>query len=204
MDVLHGARGEGTRISHAAVLEQPGVAGVDLGGVEALQLHRSQLRHEMLADGRAIAGECRFADARLDRRQPDLCQELAKIEVAGQDIGVLGQGGELAGQGRLAFLTGREAALGLATAFDGLMKLTAAGRTFLLRPPFDPEALPAALAALGAILADIDGVLPRSRRASPSDVALQSVASSRECCLHDVRSSRGCRQGRGDLRKHGK
>ena len=81
---------------HPAFTEQPGVVGVDLGGVQALQLHCSELRHEVLLDQHAIAGQCRLPHAALDRRQPDLEQELAQAEMAGQDVGVLGQGGELA------------------------------------------------------------------------------------------------------------
>jgi hypothetical protein len=75
---------------------------------------------------------------------------------------MLGQGGELAGQSRLAVLAAGKAALGLAAALLGLMKLAAAGRTDRLRPPLDPEAAGAALAALGAIAADIEDVFPRS------------------------------------------
>ena len=75
---------------------------------------------------------------------------------------MLGQGGELAGEGRLAVLAGGKAALGLAAALLGLTQLAAAGRTELLGPPLDPEALPAALAALGAVAADVEDVLPRS------------------------------------------
>ena len=116
----------------------------------------------MLLHQHAIAGERRASHAALDRRQPDLEQELPQAEVAGQDVGVLGQGGELAGEGRLAVLAGGEAGLGLAAALLGLTKLTAAGRTALLRPPFDPEALAAALAALGTVAADVEDVLPRS------------------------------------------
>ena len=142
--------------------EQPGVVGVDLGGVQALQLHRPQLGHEVLLDQHAIAGERRPPHAALDRRQPDLVQELPQAETAGQDVGVLGQGGELAGEGRLAVLAAGKAALGLAPALLGLTQLAATGRTDLLRPPFDPEALPAALAALGPVAADVEDVLPRS------------------------------------------
>jgi hypothetical protein len=75
---------------------------------------------------------------------------------------VLGQGGELACEGRLAVLAAGKAALGLAAALLGLPQLTAADRTELLRSPFDPEAPPTALAALGAVAADIEDVLPRS------------------------------------------
>jgi len=79
--------------------------------------------------------------------------------VAGQYVGVLGQGGELAGEGRLAVLAVGKAGPGLAPALLGLEELAATGRTGLPGPPFDPEALAAALAALGAIAADVDGVL---------------------------------------------
>ena len=75
---------------------------------------------------------------------------------------MLGQGGELAGKGRLAVLAAGKAALGLAAALLGLTQLAATGRTDLLGPPFDPEAPPAALAALGAVAADVEDVLPRS------------------------------------------
>jgi hypothetical protein len=73
---------------------------------------------------------------------------------------VLGQGSELAGEGRLAVLAGGEAALGLAPALLGLMKLAATGGTDLTWAPFDPEASPAVLAALGAVAADVEDVLP--------------------------------------------
>jgi hypothetical protein len=73
---------------------------------------------------------------------------------------VFGQGGELAGEGRLAVPAGSKAALGLAAALLGLRELAATGRTELLGPPFDPEAPPAALAALGAVAADVKDVLP--------------------------------------------
>jgi hypothetical protein len=73
---------------------------------------------------------------------------------------VLCQGRELAGKGRLAVLAAGEAALGLAAALLGLTKLAAADRTELLGAAFDPEAPPAALAALGAIAADVEDVLP--------------------------------------------
>jgi hypothetical protein len=73
---------------------------------------------------------------------------------------VFGQGGELAGEGRLAVLAGSKAALGLAAALLGLTKLAATGRADLLRPPLDPEALTAALTALGAVAADVEDVLP--------------------------------------------
>jgi hypothetical protein len=86
---------------------------------------------------------------------------------------VLGQGGELPGKRRLAALAGRKAALGLAAALLGLPQLAAAGRTALLRPPFDPEAPAAALAALGAVATDIEDVLPRSCRCALADVALR-------------------------------
>ena len=89
-------------------------------------------------------------------------QELPQAETAGQDVGVLGQGGELAGEGRLAVLAAGEAGLGLAPALLGLTQLAAAGRTDLLGSPFDPEALPAVLAALGPVAADVEDVLPRS------------------------------------------
>ena len=68
MDVVHGVGGEATRTMDPTFTEQPGVVGVDLGGVEVLQLHRSQLRHEVLLDQHAIAGECRLPHAALDRR----------------------------------------------------------------------------------------------------------------------------------------
>jgi hypothetical protein len=70
--------------------EQLGVVGVDLGGVQALQLHGPQLRHEVLFDQHAVAAERGLPHATLDRRQPDLEQELAQAETAGQDVGVLG------------------------------------------------------------------------------------------------------------------
>jgi hypothetical protein len=73
---------------------------------------------------------------------------------------VLGQGGELASEGRLAVLAAGEAALGLTAALLCLMKLPATGRTGLLGSALDPEAPPAALAAPGAIAADIEDVLP--------------------------------------------
>ena len=111
--------------------------------------------------------------AALDRRQPDLEQELPQAEVAGQHVGVLGQGGELAGEGRLAVLAAGKAGLGLAPALLGLTKLAAAGRTELLGPPLDPEALAAALAALGAIAADIEDVLPRSCRCALANMTLR-------------------------------
>jgi hypothetical protein len=41
-------------------------------------------------------------------------------------------------------------------------QLVAAGRADLLRPPLDPEASVAALAALRAVAADVEDVLPRS------------------------------------------
>jgi hypothetical protein len=75
---------------------------------------------------------------------------------------VLGQGGELASEGRLAVLAGGKAGLGLTPAFLGLTELAATGRTELLGPAFDPEALAAALAALGAVAADVEYVLPRA------------------------------------------
>jgi hypothetical protein len=90
---------------------------------------------------------------------------------------VFGQGSELASKGRLAVLAGSKAALGLAAALLGLMELAATRRTNRLRPALDPEALATALAALGAIAADIEDVLPRPCGSSPSDVALQGVAS---------------------------
>jgi hypothetical protein len=60
----------------------------------------------------------------------------------------------------LAVLAGSVAALGLAAALLGLAELAATGRTELTWPALDPEALPAALAALGAVAADIEDVLP--------------------------------------------
>ena len=93
--------------------------------------------------------------------------------MAGQDVGVLGQGGELAGEGRLAVLAAGEAGLGLAPALLGLAQLAAAGRTDLLGPPFDPEALAAVLAALGAVAADVEDVLPRSCRCALANVTLR-------------------------------
>jgi hypothetical protein len=75
---------------------------------------------------------------------------------------VLSQGGELAGEGCLAVLAAGKAALGLAPALLGLTQLPAAGRTDFLRPSFDPEAPAAVLAALGAVAADVEDVLPRS------------------------------------------
>ena len=145
---------------HSTLTEQPGVVGVDLGGIQVLQLHRSQLRHEVLADEHAIATERGLTHTALDRRQPDLEQELPQAETAGQDVGVLGQGGELASQRYLAVLAAGKAALGLAAALLGLTQLPATGRTALLGPPFDPEAPTAALAALGAVAANIEDVLP--------------------------------------------
>ena len=80
--------------------------------------------------------------------------------MAGKDVGVLGQGGELAGESRLAVLARSEAALGLTAALLGLVELATAGGTDRLRPPLYPEALPATLAALGTIAADVKDVLP--------------------------------------------
>ena len=92
-------------------------------------------------------------------------------------IGVLGQAGELAGEGRLALLARYEAAFGLATALVGLTELATTCGTYRLGPALYPESPSAALAALGAIAADIEDVLPRSCRSAPSNVALQGVAS---------------------------
>ena len=127
----------------------------------------------MLLDQHAIAAERRLAHTTLDRRQPDLQQELSQAEVAGQHVGVLGQGGELAGKSRLAVLAASKAALGLAAALLGLVELAATGGADRLRPALYPEALPAALAALGAIAADVEDVLPRSCRCSLADVTLR-------------------------------
>ena len=90
MNVVHGVGGEAARAMDPTLTEQPGVVGVDLGGVEVLQLNRSQLGDEVLFDQHAVTGECRTAHATLDRRQPDLEQELPQAETAGQDVGVFG------------------------------------------------------------------------------------------------------------------
>ena len=66
--------------------------------------------------------------------------------------------------------------LGLAAAFLGLTQLAPAGGTGPLRPPFDPEAPIAVRAALGAVAADVEDVLPRSPGSASSDVALQGIA----------------------------
>src|ERR1039458_1255183 len=100
----------------------------------------------MLLDKHAIAAKRRLAHSACDRRQPDLLQELAQTETAGQYVGVLGQGGELAGKGRLAVLAGSKAALGLAAALLGLIELATTGGTDHLRPALYPEAPSAALA----------------------------------------------------------
>jgi hypothetical protein len=73
----------------------------------------------------------------------------------------------------LAVLAAGKAALGLAAALLGLMEFATTGRTDLLGPPFDPEAPPAALAALGAIATDIKDVLPRSCRCALANVTLR-------------------------------
>jgi len=44
----------------------------------------------VLLDQHAIATECGPPDAALDRRQPDLRQELPQVKTTGQDVGVLG------------------------------------------------------------------------------------------------------------------
>ena len=140
--------------------KQLGVVGVDLGGVQALQLHSAELRDEVLLDQHAIAAKCRLAHATCDRRQPDLQQELSQTEVTGQHVGVFGQGGELAGEGRLTVLAGSKAAFGLAAALLGLVEIATTGGTDRLRPALYPEALATALAALGAVAADVEDVLP--------------------------------------------
>jgi len=57
MDVVHGVGGEAARAMDPTLTEQPGVVGVDLGGVQVLQLHSSQLRDEVLLHQHAIAGK---------------------------------------------------------------------------------------------------------------------------------------------------
>src|ERR1035437_9988482 len=109
----------------------------------------------MLLHEHAIARERRCPHAACDRRQPDLAQELPQVEAAGQDVGALGQGGELAGESCLAVLAASKAALGLTAAPLGLAKLAATDGTDLTRSSFDPEAPAASLAALGAVAADV-------------------------------------------------
>ena len=84
VDVMHGVGGEAACAVYSAVCQQLGVVGVDLSGVEALQLHCAKLRHEVRLDQDAIAAECGLPQAALDRRQPDLKQELAQAEAARQ------------------------------------------------------------------------------------------------------------------------
>jgi hypothetical protein len=86
MNVVHGVGGEAARAMDPTLTEQPGVVGVDLGGVQVLQLHSSQLRDEVLLHQHAIAGKRRAPHTALDRRQPDLEQELPQAETAGQDV----------------------------------------------------------------------------------------------------------------------
>ena len=179
--------------------EQPGVVGVDLGGVQVLQLHRSELRHEVLFHQHAVAGERGLPHAALDRRQPDLEQELAQAKAAGQDVGVFGQGGELAGEGRLAVLAASKATLGLAPALLGLTEFATTCGTRRLRPALYPESPSAALAALGAIAADIEDVLPRSCRCALANVALRvDLPASTQ-----LRSEQGAQQRRWAHQKHG-
>jgi hypothetical protein len=114
----------------------------------------------VLLDQHAVAAERCLPHAACDRRQPDLGQELSQAEAAGQNVGVLRERGEFAGEGRLAVLAGGKAALGLAAALLGLIELAATCRAGRLRPTLDPKALTAVLAALGTIAADIEDVFP--------------------------------------------
>jgi hypothetical protein len=66
-----------------------------------------------------------------------------------------------------------KAALGLAAALLGLVQLATTGGTDRLRPALYPEALAAALTALGAIAADVKNVLPRSCWCALADVTLR-------------------------------
>jgi hypothetical protein len=86
---------------------------------------------------------------------------------------VFGQGGEFAGEGRLAVLAAGKAALGLAAAFLGLTELATTCGTRRLRTALYPESPSAALAALGAIAADIEDVFPRPCRCALANVALR-------------------------------
>jgi hypothetical protein len=173
MDVVHGVGGEATGTAYATATKQPGVVGVDLGGVEALQLDCAKLRHEVRLDQDAIAAERRLPQAAFDRRQPDTEQELPQAESAGQDVGVLGQGGELGSEGCLAVPAAGEAGLGLPAALLGLAQFAAAGRAGHSELALDPGAPSAALTALGAIATNVEDVLPRSSRWAFADVTLR-------------------------------
>ena len=84
MDVVHGVGGEAAAAMDATLTEQLGVMGVDLGGVQALQLYRAELRHEVLFHEHAITAQCRFPHTALDGRQPDFVRNSRRLRWLGR------------------------------------------------------------------------------------------------------------------------
>ena len=143
-------------------------------GSEFLQLQGAEARDDVLLRQHLVACIGGRAQAALDGGQP-----LGQEEHLDRDLGrrreaLRLQGGEHLGEGSLALPARGVAALDRAAALLGLGELAAAPRTGLPGFALDPEAPPAALAALGRRRADIDDVLEASL-APAADVTAHAV-----------------------------